>query len=500
MRYIQNNGQCSPERNVQKEGVVQAVLLKSLRGLQVSDWNHALYTREARDLLQEPKSDFCQQLLAEAVAVTINSRRGSELEAISTILQSLLPMPFSPGGPLKTAIETCIKACLNPRPQEAVALAKAAVEARVQLKSKIVLSTISQGVKSARDPGELGKILELFCVATLHRALSLNKPETHKVLNVILAVTCDPQVARNVQQRRVGPRYTLETSVVEALYRLSVGVAFAEAIVASGVKFVSPQDEARINLVIRGAVSLGTVCALEGKRVHGEIGDAEMRSRLAKIGVKRDYPQPTKDDYRGRNWQEALQDVLLRALEVARYCFEAVEESDGAVRIQPRPTIRGITISRLILALDMTGVDLTDWHRDEVAALVFCGLSVKECREEFSAASIHAAIQIVSAGESSVLQRAERVACIVQVGLEIMRDGTLLASIIDMLAEAAIEDPSLDEQYVPLVGSLEERIKLLEEVSADGAKQWVNQEGRSLDSSTWFSELLDESQSTQSEE
>lgn len=491
------DGGKSPER----VEVVEAGLLQSFTSRDVEMWSRLLNTDSARSILQSPGSEFRRKLFSSLKSTDVEKIGLDELRAIVSMLTRLLDMGLYTEPRLKISLERCIVALQDRAPQDAVLLAHHALAGQVPCGGATILSTISKGIKFARNHGDLEQILHLTQCAFSNDALQGSDPKAAHVFNVILAVTCDPLVSRPGQSQRVGPHYQGDRCLLDVAHRMLIGSEFAQAVASGGVQFVSSIDERRMNLVVMGLVQVGAALALEGKRLMGELTPGGFRTEMNRLEVRREYPQPERIEDLGGDWRRLSLQLIDGALQVGRYCFVATEAPDRSFEFGLRYNIRGTTIARLVTAVECVLADAQGSHRnrivDDVTTLIFCALKVSECRQELSRGCVHAALRLAAMDGDEPIRRAERVRAILHVGLDKVGDTHLLADLVTVLADALNQDPYLEESYTPLVDRIDQRI---DDLKAERARKNSSQKtssqkppgGSGENGVGWFSRLLDE--------
>jgi hypothetical protein len=483
-------------------GPFEFSLLQSFTSRNVEMWARLLKTGNARHVLRSPGSEFRKQLFSSLQATDVEKIGLDELRQITSMLSGLFDMGLLTEQRLRISIERCVVALQERAPQDAMRLALDALEAQVPCGSTTILSTVSKGVKLSANIGELEKGLELTRCGFEKKVIQANDPRAISVFNVILAVTCDPLLCPPGSNQRVGPCYQGDRTLRDVAHRMRIGAGFAEIVAANGVRFVSSSDERRINLAVMALVQVGTSLFLEGQRLTGKLAPARFQKLMDRIEIGREYPVPGNIEELGEDWRTVSMQLLDGALQVALHCFTATELPDGSFEFGLQYAIRGETINRLAAALECAiaaeGVAGQDRVVDDISTLIFCALKVPQCRKEIPRGCVHSALQLAALDEAEPIRRAERVRAILHVGLDKVGDTHLLAELVTVLAEALNQDPSLEDAYIPLVDSIDQRI---EELNAERVRKHSAQKrksnpppatGSEEHSKGWFSRLLDD--------
>jgi hypothetical protein len=480
-------------------GAVETALLERFLTRDVEEWRRLLKTADARHMLQPPGSEFRRELFSSLRATPVENIEVDELQSVASMLSSLLETPLKTEERLRISIERCVVAAQQKFPRVAVSLAHEAAEAGVSCRAATILSTISKGVKFAETPEDLEEIARFTRRVFRDRMLKGDDPHVNHIFDMILAVTCDPRISVHAKGERVGPHYRREQSLLDVAHRARAGANFAEAVVAGGIWFKSERNEGRINLAVRGLVSVGASLVVEAKRLLGELNGPAFVTAMNQLQLRQDYPVPQRIEELGESWRAISIDLLKGALEISRYCFEIEEGASGVQEVRPRNALRGITICRLVAALELAAIDLRGRIREqlveELSALMFCALSVTSCRDEISPACVQSALRFVNYDGTDAVARAEHLVTILHVGLDKTNNIELLQTLVKAVEGAPIKDEVQLEGFAAVLDRIDGHISELRSKAGRGKSSSPRTNaGPQETSPDWFTRLLKEGQ------
>lgn len=477
---------------------IEQGLLQSFKSLDLKQWNQLFASPGAKSLFAEPQSHCLNQLLSTVGNLDKMRSDVSRLQLLSAMLSGLLDTEARSDKELGILVQNCIIRLQRDASQDAVELAHKALQCSVRLKRETILCTISTGVQFAHTPGDLTNVLSLTQIALDKRQLGVDDPKTISTFNVILAATCDPHLPAPGRGSRIGPRYRTERSLRDVADRLVAGAGFAEALAKGGMRFTSPKTENRMNLAVMALIQIGAAVALEGRALSNELTTAQRRAHTDTLSISVTYPIPRDLSDLGDDWHGTAKKLLTEAVQVARYSFALAQDEDETLEVRCCNIVRGKTIARLIATLDSglltLEADEAEQLADEVAALLFCALSVPDCHNDIPSSCVYSALRLVNTANCSPKSRADRMHYILHFGLSKVRDSHLLSKLPKVFEEAAKEEPELAEHYEPIVERIDGRIDELATMNRSGAQnsaQASKQPGSV--GGGWFSNLIRES-------
>lgn len=371
--------------------------------------------------------------------------------------------------------------------RDAAELTRRVIRIGYPLAESMTLYTLVESFSNARTIKDIKPAVRLAIDALDYKGLN---PRSEKVIgcyNVILAMLTTPEPAH----QRISRFYKPETDLFEVGRRLHLGLTVADAVMRSTMLFESSENQARMNMTIRGICTIGAALNLEAIRINENVDHATMRELKKTLGYSFDHIL-LSDRSAKRPATKIMVETLARgALNLAHQCAFTRGDSFNFSRVAERVHLAGSTINSVLTAIESTELKLNDFDALKICQTLEKGAALKQVRIKLFSRSINTAISEIYFAEGvSPIVRAYATARIATLPLHLGLDKRALERTRELLREVAPSQFSETRGQNSLLASLQQK---LEPRKLKARQELVIETPREIDSGPnipWFTQLL----------
>lgn len=288
--------------------------------------------------------------------------------------------------------------------RQSAQIVEAALKSNFVLKPETILSTLSLCGKSIARPGHVALYAQLAKTALQSGLLDPEDSRVTRVFDVVLAQLGSPEVLNNPTR----DRFAGEKGLIEVSDRLRKATEVALLVVESGLRFETERDEARMNMLIRGALTGAMGITAQCLKLVSP-GERQYHSAVDKYyELDVQYPwfnsqRASEVDLPGR-----AQELICNALELAHRALECKKSTytpDGdTLEVVQHYALKGSTVNTLLKAIHDSGMQVDSYTASLMGSLIEKSFAVPEISAKLHSRQLALGILSMTRSESPVAQ------------------------------------------------------------------------------------------------